>query len=54
MAFTDDGTVVADLQDPSGQSPLTTGLTEMAGRAYIHNVDGTRLGWLANPSATVP
>ncbi|HEU4844388.1 MAG TPA: SMP-30/gluconolactonase/LRE family protein [Burkholderiaceae bacterium] len=55
MAFTDDGTVVADLQDPSGQSPsTTTGLTEMAGRAYIHNVDGTRLGWLANPSATVP
>ncbi len=54
LAFTEDGTVVADLQDPGGQSPLTTGLTETAGRAYIHSVDGKRLGWLARPLAATP
>ncbi|KFI07171.1 SMP-30/gluconolactonase/LRE family protein [Massilia sp. BSC265] len=46
LAFTEDGTVVADLQDPTGQSPTTTGATETADRLYIHNVDGKRLDWL--------
>ncbi|MFC5462598.1 SMP-30/gluconolactonase/LRE family protein [Massilia niabensis] len=46
LALTEDGTVVADLQDPSGQSPTTTGATETAEHLYIHNVDGNRLGWL--------
>jgi sugar lactone lactonase YvrE len=47
MAFTEDGKVVADLQDPTGDSPITTGLTETAERLYIHNVNGKGLGWLA-------
>jgi sugar lactone lactonase YvrE len=47
MAFTEDGKVVADLQDPSGNSPITTGVTETAERLYVHNVNGTSLGWLA-------
>lgn len=46
MAFTEEGKVVADLQDPSGHSPLTTGVTETATRLYIHNADGKSLGWL--------
>lgn len=47
MAFTEDGKVVADMQDPSGASPITTGLTETADRQYIHSVDGKSLEWLA-------
>lgn len=46
LAFTEDGTVVADLQDPTGRSPVTTGATETAEHLYIHNVDGNSLGWL--------
>lgn len=47
MAFREDGTIVADLQDASGNSPITTGVTETAQRLYIQNVDGATLGWLA-------
>jgi sugar lactone lactonase YvrE len=47
VGFTEDGKVIADYQDPSGNSPLTTGLTETAGRLYIHNADGKSLAWLS-------
>ena len=50
MAFTEDGKVVADLQDPRGASPITTGLTESAQRLYIHNVNGKQLGWREAPA----
>lgn len=46
IALTEDGKVVDDLQDPSGASSLTTGVTETADRLYIHNVNGGSLGWL--------
>lgn len=46
IAFGEDGKIVADLQDPSGHSLLTTGATETAGRLYIHSIDGKGLGWL--------
>lgn len=46
LAFTEDGRIVADLQDPSGASPVTAGLTETAGRAYIHNICAGRIGWM--------
>jgi len=46
VAFTGDGRIVADLQDPSGAAPVTTGVTEAAGRLYIHNVTGGGLGWM--------
>lgn len=47
IALTEDGKVVDDLQDPSGASALTTGVTETADRLYIHNANGGSLGWLA-------
>jgi len=46
IAFTEDGRVVADLQDPTGHSPSTTGATEIAEHLYIQNVDGNSLSWL--------
>jgi sugar lactone lactonase YvrE len=46
IAFTEDGAIVEDLQDPSGNAPTITGLTETAQRRYLHNVDNGRLSWL--------
>lgn len=34
-----------------GSSSTTTGVSETAQRPYIHNVDGTGLGFLAKPQA---
>jgi len=47
MAFSEDGKVVADLQDPSGAYPETTGLTETADRLYVQNLHLHVLGWKA-------
>jgi sugar lactone lactonase YvrE len=47
IAFTEDGRVVADLQDPTGAYPQTTGLTETADRLYVHNLHLHVLGWRA-------
>ncbi len=47
MAFTEDGQVVADLQDPTGAYPQTTGLTETADRLYVQNLHLKVLGWRA-------
>jgi sugar lactone lactonase YvrE len=47
MAFTEDGQVVADLQDPAGAYPQTTGLTETADRLYVQNLHLHVLGWRA-------
>jgi sugar lactone lactonase YvrE len=46
LAFTEDGKVVADLQDPAGAYPETTGLTETADRLYVQNLHRNVLGWL--------
>jgi sugar lactone lactonase YvrE len=46
MAFTEDGKVVQDLQDPTGQYPETTGVTETPERLYIHSLHAKDLGWL--------
>ena len=46
MAFTEDGLVVADLQDPSGAYPETTAVTETADRLYIQSLHAKGLGWL--------
>jgi sugar lactone lactonase YvrE len=46
FAFTEDGTVVADLQDPSGAYPETTGATETADRLYIQSLHAKGLGWM--------
>jgi len=47
FAFTEDGQIVADLQDPSGSYPETTGVTETAARLYIQNLHLHSIGWLA-------
>jgi sugar lactone lactonase YvrE len=46
MAFTEDGKVVMDLQDPSGFYPESTGVTETADRLYIQSLHAKGLGWL--------
>ena len=47
LAFTEDGKVVADLQDPTGTYPETTGLTETTDRLYVQNLHLKVLGWRA-------
>jgi len=47
IAFTEDGRVVADLQDPSGRYPETTAVTETADRLYVHSLHAKVLGWKA-------
>jgi len=46
MAFTEDGKVVADLQDPAGAYPETTAVTETADRLYVQSLHAKGLGWL--------
>ena len=46
FAIDEDGRVTADLQDPSGAYPETTGATETADRLYIHSLHAHRIGWL--------
>lgn len=46
MAFTEDGRIVADLQDPSGAYPETTSVTETAERLYVQSLHAKSLGWL--------
>jgi sugar lactone lactonase YvrE len=49
MAFTEDGNIVADLQDPSGSYPATTAVTETADRLYITSLHAHQLGWMPAP-----
>nr|WP_315465172.1 SMP-30/gluconolactonase/LRE family protein [uncultured Rhodoferax sp.] len=46
IAFTEDGKVVADLQDPSGSYPETTAITETKDRLYVQSLHAHSLGWL--------
>lgn len=46
MAFTEDGRVVADLQDPTGAYPETTAVTETRERLYVQSLHAKGLGWL--------
>lgn len=45
FAFTEDGRVALDLQDPSGAYPEATGVTETEDRLYIHSLHAKGLGW---------
>ncbi len=45
FAFTEDGAVVADLQDPSGAYPETTAVTETGDRLYVQSLHAKGLGW---------
>jgi sugar lactone lactonase YvrE len=51
LAFTEDGRVVADLQDPSGAYPDTTGVLETADRLYIQSLHAGAIGWLSKTRA---
>jgi sugar lactone lactonase YvrE len=46
MAFTENGKVVADLQDPAGAYPETTAVTETRDRLYVQSLHAKGLGWL--------
>lgn len=46
IAFSEDGKVLVDLQDPTGTYPETTGVTETADRLYIQSLHAKGLGWL--------
>ncbi len=46
MAFTEDGKVLADLQDPSGAYPETTAVTETKDRLYIQSLHAKGMGWM--------
>jgi sugar lactone lactonase YvrE len=46
IAFSEDGKIVADLQDPTGKYPETTGVTETPERLYIQSLHAPVLGWM--------
>jgi sugar lactone lactonase YvrE len=48
IAFTEDGKIVADLQDPTGVYPETTAITETRDRLYVQSLHAHGLGWLPN------
>ena len=52
IAFDEEGRVVADLQDPAGRIPETSGVTEYQGDLYVQSLHGDALGVL--PAAGVP
>ncbi len=54
IAFDEDGRVVADLQDPSGRLPETSGVTEHGGRLYVHSLHAPALGVLDAAAAGLP
>jgi sugar lactone lactonase YvrE len=47
IAFDESGRIVADLQDPTGAYPQTTGVTETADRLLVQNLHLKVLGWKA-------
>ncbi|MDO8284688.1 MAG: SMP-30/gluconolactonase/LRE family protein [Rhodoferax sp.] len=49
IAFTEDGKIVADLQDPTGSYPETTAITETKDRLYVQSLHAHGLGWLPKP-----
>jgi sugar lactone lactonase YvrE len=49
IAFTEDGTIVQDLQDPSGAYPETTSVLETKDRLYIQSLHAPHIGWMINP-----
>jgi sugar lactone lactonase YvrE len=50
IAFDENGRVLADLQDPSGAYPESTGVTETADRLYIQSLHAKHIGWMVKPN----
>lgn len=46
IAFKEDGSIVKNLQDPTGHYPETTSVTETNDRLYIQSLHAEGLGWL--------
>lgn len=51
FAFDESGTVMADLQDPSGAYPEATAITESEDRLYVQSLHAKSLGWLEKRKA---
>ena len=49
VAFDASGRVVADLQDPGGRLPETSGVTEYAGQIYVHSLHASAIGMMPSP-----
>jgi sugar lactone lactonase YvrE len=49
IAFTEDGQIVEDLQDPSGAYPETTSVLETKERLYIQSLHAKQIGWMKRP-----
>jgi sugar lactone lactonase YvrE len=49
IAFTEDGTIVQDLQDPSGAYPETTSVLETKDRLYVQSLHAPFIGWMKRP-----
>ncbi len=49
IAFTEDGTIVQDLQDPTGAYPETTSVLETKERLYIQSLHAKNIGWMKRP-----
>jgi sugar lactone lactonase YvrE len=49
IAFTEDGTIVQDLQDPSGAYPETTSVLETKDRLYVQSLHAPFIGWIKRP-----
>ncbi len=46
IAFTEDGTIVQDLQDPTGAYPETTSVLETKDRLYVQSLHAPLIGWM--------
>ncbi len=49
FAFSEDGKVLADLQDPSGAYPETTAVLETQDRLYVQSLHAGYIGWMPRP-----
>ncbi len=49
IAFTEDGTIVQDLQDPTGAYPETTSVLETKDRLYVQSLHAPFVGWMKRP-----
>jgi sugar lactone lactonase YvrE len=49
IAFTEDGTIVQDLQDPTGAYPETTSVLETKDRLYVQSLHAPFIGWMKRP-----
>ncbi|MDO9238315.1 MAG: SMP-30/gluconolactonase/LRE family protein [Aquabacterium sp.] len=54
IAYDEKGTVVDDLQDPTGAYPETTAATEAYGKLYIQSLHSHTIGWIPYVGPQVP